>query len=546
MTETLIQSRQHDPSLPATLPALFARSLAIHADRDAIAMADLKLSYFDFDKRIEAMAADLVAAGAGKGSRIALLAPDGILWATVFMAATRIGAVIIAVSTLATAPEMAHIVRHSDAQFLIGVRSFLRHDYVARLEAALPSLRDVEHEWLYLAEAPFLRRIWLVDADGIAWGRPLAQMASLDRPPAGHLARMADEVSPSDDCVTIYTSGSSAMPKAVVHTHRSAATHAMVLARYFRMKPTDRLMPLLPAFWVGGLNMLIEVLGSGGTLIYPQSPNPGDIAAAVRDLAVNRINTWGPQLEKVRTALVAAEIDPDSIVGLAPVLDSRGERVPQELNSNMLGMTETFGPHSAEVMGDALPRAKAGASGHATSDYERRIVDPETGEILADGRQGELQLRRGGLMRGFYKVEPDAVFTADGYYPTGDLARIDADGYLFFEGRRSDVIKTGGANVSRLEVEAALRQVPGVALPIVVPLNDSQAEQIVVAAVVPAAGVELDEEAIKAEMRKLVASYKVPRRIIAISETDIEWTPSHKIKTAALAGLIAARIATDG
>ena len=98
------------------------------------------LSYRELDARSAAMAAAFVAMGAGKGTRIALLAPDGILWATTFLAATRIGALLVAVSTLATAPELAHIVRHSDAQLLIGVRRFMRHDYAERLETAFPGL----------------------------------------------------------------------------------------------------------------------------------------------------------------------------------------------------------------------------------------------------------------------------------------------------------------------------------------------------------------------------------------------------------------------
>ena len=162
--------------------------------------------------------------------------------------------------------------------------------------------------------------------------------------------------------------------------------------------------------------------------------------------------------------------------------------------------------------------------------------------MLGIGQTGELQLRRGGLMRGFYKTDPDRVFTPDGFYPTGDTARLDADGYLYFEGRRSDMMKTGGVNVSRMEVEAALRKLPGVALPIVLPLPDPSAGQIVVAAVVPTAGHALTEEGLKAGLREHIASYKVPKRILLVAEADVEWTPSNKIKVGEMAKLIAERI----
>ena len=208
-------------------------------------------------------------------------------------------------------------------------------------------------------------------------------------------------------------------------------------------------------------------------------------------------------------------------------------------------MTESFGPHSSEPIGTALAEERHGASGRATSDYERRIVDPETGEVLGAGLSGELQLRRGGLMRGFYKTDPDRVFTSDGFYPTGDTARLDADGYLYFEGRRSDMMKTGGVNVSRLEVEAALRTLPEVALPIVLPLPDAAAGQIVVAAVVPNQGQAPTEDGLKAALRDLVAGYKIPRRIVIVAEDDVQWTPSNKIKVGEMAKLIASRIGHD-
>lgn len=542
MSTGLLHPRAIDADRALTIGALLRRAVERAPDADAIAMMAEILSYRELDRRTAKMAAALVAAGAGKGTRIALLAPDGILWVTAFLAATRIGALLVAVSTLATAPEMAHIIRHSDTQMLIGVRRFLRHDYAERLESAFPTLSAHREGPLYLEEAPYLRSVWLDDAEGLNWASTHAALLDRPAPPLGLIAAMEREVAPSDDAVIIYTSGSSSLPKAVVHTHRSAAQHSQVLANYFGMTPADRLMPLLPLFWVGGLTMLLEVLCTGATLVYPASPATEDVIAATKGLGVDRINSWGPQTEKIRTALATAGIDPDAIGGLGAQRTADGALIPLGHGANMLGMTESFGPHSAEPTDRLLPEARRGASGRVTSDYERRIVDPATGDVLGVGRSGELQLRRGGLMRGFYKTDPDRVFTPDGFYPTGDTARIDEEGYLYFEGRRSDMIKTGGANVSRLEIEAALRTFPEVAIPIVLPLPDAAAGQIVVAAVVPAEGSAPSEETLKAALRALVASYKIPRRIVVIAENDIEWTPSNKIKLGEMAKLIADRI----
>jgi len=533
-------------ALPSTWPALFAQVVARRAAHPALVMRAQTLSYHDLDQRSARMARALLAAGAGKGSRIALLAPDGVLWLTTFIASLRIGALISAVSTLCTPAELAHILRHSDVQFLIGERGFLNHDYAATLSAALPGLEQGAAGVLRIPAAPCLRAIWLGNAGGLGWADSVeALLAAADgpgAPDAALLAAIEQQVAPGDDAVIVYTSGSTALPKAVVHTQRTLARHPPEIARLFLLKPGDRMMPLLPAFWLGGMAMALEVLGLGATLVYPDSPAQDVVLDTIELCAVNRVNSWGDMLVKLRAVAVARGVDVDAIVGLGPFRDQAGELIPPELQSNMLGMSETFAVHSAEPLDVRLPASKAGASGRSINGYERRIVDPDTGDEVAPGEVGELQLRGGGLMSGFYKVPREQVFTHDGFYPTGDLVRVDQDGYLYFIARRGDMIKTKAANVSRLEVEAALRALPEVDIPVVAGLPDPELGQRVVAAVVLKPGVDTSETSLQAALRKTLSSYKVPRNIVFIDEADIPRTSTGKVKLFELSDTIAQRI----
>jgi acyl-CoA synthetase (AMP-forming)/AMP-acid ligase II len=532
--------------LPSTIPAMLARTVAEHGKHDAIVMSRDSVTYEELERRTARMARALLAIGAGKGTRIALMAPDGILWLTTFLAGCRIGALVATVSTLATPPELAHILRNSDAQILIGARRFLRHEYDKTLAAALPGLADGKAEHLRLAAAPYLRSIWLDDPDGLSWARSiddlLARADAADAPDDALLAEVEREVSPWDNAAIIYTSGSTSLPKAVVHCQRSLAIHIHALAAAFLLTDKDRLMPLLPLFWVGGLTIALEMLMIGGTLVYPDSPNTEVVLDTLQRFAVNRINTWGPQLGRLRDAAVARGIDVDQIGGFAPVRDGDGNIVPVHRLANMLGMTESFGPHSAEALDFILPEDKANASGRATSRYERRAVD-ENGAEVPLGEVGELQLRGGALMTGFYKVDPRKVFTPDGWYATNDRVSFDADGYLYFHGRQGDMLKMAGANVSRLEVTGALASLPEVDLPIVVGLPDPDVGQLVVAAVVPAEGAQPTEEGLKAALREKLSSYKIPRRIVVIAPEDVQWTPSNKIKLVEMGELIRERMA---
>jgi acyl-CoA synthetase (AMP-forming)/AMP-acid ligase II len=532
---------------PTTIARMLAPSVALHGRREAIVMTGDAVTYEELDRRTAKLARALLAIGAGKGTRIALMAPDGILWLTAFLAGARIGALVAMVSTLATPPELAHILRNSDAQILIGVRRFLRHDYAETLTAAIPGLADGTAGSLRLAGAPYLRSIWLDDSEGLSWagaiGDLVARADQPDAPDEALLAEIENEVVSSDDAAIIYTSGSTSLPKAVVHCQRNLAIHSPEIAEHYLIRDHERLMPLLPLFWVGGLTIALAMLSVGGVLVYPDSPRTEDVLDGIERLNVNRINTWGPQLGRLREAVIARGIDIGKIIGFGDWRDKAGNVIPPQLFVNALGMSESFGPHSSEHYDVRLPEDKAGSSGRATSGYERRAVDPETGEEVGVGEIGELQLRGGALMTGFYKVERDKVFTRDGWYATSDRVSFDADGYLYFHSRQGDMLKMAGANVSRLEVQAALASLGEVDLPIVVGLPDEEVGQLVVAAVVPAAGAQPTEESLTANLRETLSSYKIPRRIIVISAEDVQWTPSNKVKYPEMGELIAKRIA---
>jgi acyl-CoA synthetase (AMP-forming)/AMP-acid ligase II len=526
---------------PSTIPALLAEVVSRRGDADAIATVPETISYRELDRRSAHMARALLAAGAGKGTRIALLAPDGIFWITAFLASLRIGALLTCVSTLASAKELGHMLRNSDVQFLLSARRFLGHDYAEKLEAAFPDLASAEPGKLRLSDAPYFRSIWMDDADGLGWCEPmdglLARADGPDAPTRVLLERVEAQVAPADDAVIVYTSGSTSLPKAVVHSQWNVTRHPPELARLFLVKEGERMLPMLPAFWLGGMAMAMQVLCQGATLVYPTSPDIEVVLDTITQCGVNRLNGWGDGLVRLRNLAIERGVDVDAIVGLGPFRDARGELIPPHLQSNMLGMSETFAPHSAEPINFRLPDDKAGASGRTVNGYERRIVNPDTGVEVAPGEVGELQLRDGALMSGFYGKRRCEVFTPDGFYPTGDLVRIDANGFLTFVARRNDMIKTRAANVSRLEVEAALRDLPDVANCAVTGLPDEEYGQIVAAAVVLIDGAKADTDMLRQMLRESVSSYKIPRRFVFVREEDIPRTTTGKLKLNELPGL---------
>lgn len=494
------------------------------------------LSYVELDHRSARLARALLANGIGKGARIALLAPDGELWLTAFLASLRIGALLTLVSTLSTPVELAHILAHSDCRMLIAARRFLRHDYPATLEAALPGLASSGPRAIQLPTAPYLRAVWFDEATEAPWAQPIEVLiAGADLVSPALLAAAEAQVAPSDEAVVVYTSGSTAQPKAVVHRHWAIARHSPELARMFALKPQDRMMVLLPAFWLAGMSTVLQVLSRGATLVWPGSTDVDDALDLIESAQVTRVNAWGDRQPLLLKRASERGIDLSGIPEFGGFPGSDGKPpVPR-----MYGMTESFSAHSAHPLDQPLPPGKEGSFGQALNGYERRVVDLETSAILPPDGIGELQIRGPALMAGLYKQRRADTFTEDSFYPTGDVVRIDAEGWLYPEGRLHDRIKTRAANVSRLEVEAALSALPGVELAVVTGLPDTEAGEIVVAAVVPAMGAAPDEAALQQALRATLSSYKVPRRILFVEADAIPRTQTGKVKLSELRGMFA-------
>jgi acyl-CoA synthetase (AMP-forming)/AMP-acid ligase II len=160
---------------------------------------------------------------------------------------------------------------------------------------------------------------------------------------------------------------------------------------------------------------------------------------------------------------------------------------------------------------------------------ETRVVDPDTGHDCRVGELGELWMRGPLLMEGYYGREHHEVFTPDGWFRGGDLFTVDADGFYYFKGRRGDMIKTGGANVSPREVEQAMRELVTPHDVLVVGVPDAERGQIVVAIVIAPDGTDVDEESIVGQLRAKLSHYKVPRRVVRLSDSEIPMLSSGKV-----------------
>ena len=543
------ERRFREPGYPPTADR-FVRHLAERwGDRDLLVLGERRLTYRDLEADSRRLARGLLASGLSHGSRVALLAPNGPEWVVAWLAAARLGALVVLLNTFHQARELGWALSHCRAEALLTVDRYLNHDYGARLEQAVDGLAGQEHEAIRAGSHPSLRAVWMW-GEGAAprsWAAPVDALQ-------GRAGAVSDEqfdaaaarVEPQDPMVVIYTSGSTSEPKGVVHSHRTVIVHPFNLLQFRDLRAGDMLYTSMPLFWVGGLSYtLVSAMHTGATVVFDERFEPGRTLELIERRRVTHVIGW-PHIAK---ALVEhpsfGERDLSSIRG-----GSFDDLLPAHLRvsdprrkATSLGMTESHGPHSIEPLHIELPEGKEQSFGRSVPGIERRIVDPDTGDELPAGQAGEIWIRGYSLMVGLLGQDPADVFEPGGWYRTGDSGLLDTDGHLYFQGRLDTVIKAGGTNVAPREVEFAIESQPDVmhAFVVGVPAADGRGEAVA-AAVVAKPGAGIDPQDLQVRLRAEIASYKVPRHVAVFAEQqELPWLESGKIDLQALRHLLSDR-----
>jgi fatty-acyl-CoA synthase len=209
------------------------------------------------------------------------------------------------------------------------------------------------------------------------------------------------------------------------------------------------------------------------------------------------------------------------------------------------GMSETFTICSS-LPANAPAEARKDSSGRANAGMTVRIVDPETGKARETGAEGEIAVKGVTFMRGYYKVLPENYLDADGFFRTQDGGSIDAEGVLHWSGRLGHLIKTGGANVSPVEIQEVVAAHPDVKLAVAVGVGHPTLGEVVVLCVVPTTGATPDEAGLRAWLRERLAAYKVPKRVLWFAAEDFSYTGNQKVQVDPLKAAALERLADEG
>jgi acyl-CoA synthetase (AMP-forming)/AMP-acid ligase II len=527
-----------------TLGGLTEEVAARFGDREALVFDDplldgatVRWSYADLRREARRVARAVIAAGLGKGARVGVLMGSRPEAVAALLGGAMAGAVVVPLSTFSPLPELAYLLRHADISLLVTQTRLLDRD----LAAEVAGLDRDEYPFLTAIVAVGLDR----ERDGVrAWP---AFLADGDAVADTHVDARIAEVHHTDDATIIYSSGTTDRPKGMLHDHRAPCLQFKTQARVFRRGPDTRVWAALPLFWTAGFHTVMgATLAAGGCWVMQETFVPSEALRLIERERVTEPYTLPHQTGALEECDDWATADLSSLVCVFG--KSAFARHPSVTGDTTWIMPVGYGLSEACAIfvthwWDASREETKASTGRLLPGNELRIVDPDSGAVLGAGEVGEFTLRGPTMMQRYVKVARDHCFDADGFFHTGDVGYYDDDGSVHWTGRRTEMIKTGGANVSPAEIEVQLRAFAPVKLARVVGVPDERLDQLVVLAVVLKEGEHATEADVQQFLRERVASYKVPKRVLFFAEHEMPMTRSAtKVRDPELLALVEARL----
>jgi fatty-acyl-CoA synthase len=527
-----------DDLLKTTIGDLLDRQAEHFGERDALIHVEhgVRYSYTAFRDECDRVAKGLIALGVQKGDHVGIWATNYSEWVVAQFATAKIGAVLVTVNPAYRTHELEYILKQSDASTLLTIGSFRTSDYVGMLNELIPELRDAEPGKLVSEKFPLLKRVVYIGSD-----RPAGMLQWSDLAGLGALVSDAELAARQaacqpDDVINIqYTSGTTGFPKGAQLTHFNIVADASYIAQCMRFTEQDRLCIPVPFYHCFGcvLGTLCCVTRGAAMIIPAEYFDPLKTLRAVeqeRCTALHGVPTMfiaelqHPEFATfsflaLRTGIMAGS--PCPIEVMKQVVEKMGAR---EITI-AYGQTEAS-PVITQTRTDDPIELRVSTVGRALPNVEVKIADPETGQELPRGQQGELCTRGFIVMKGYYNL-PEATAKAidrEGWLHTGDLATMDERGYCKITGRLKDMIIRGGENIYPREIEEFLYTNPQIADVQVVGVPDLKYGEEVMAWIKLKEGQAATEEQIREFCRGKIAHYKVPRYIKFVSEFPMTVT----------------------
>jgi len=498
-----------------------------------------------------AVARALRACGVSKGARVGILMSNRLEFLPAVFGTALVGGVATTISTFSTVHELKYILSKSCCCVLLLEHRVLKKDFVQMMVELEPAVCAAHPGELRSAVFPHLRNLAVVN--GVSnthciedWDAFLGRGNDI---PDALIDATAASVEPADPGVLFFSSGSTGVPKGILSAHRGVCLQLWRWRKWLALGEGVRSWSANGFFWSGNFAIgLGGTLSAGGSLVLQRTFDPEEALTLMEAEKVSYLFAWPHQWAQLTDAKNWLDVDLSSMryIDMNSPIASH-----PTIDSDYIEPTHAYGNTETFTLSSAYPahtpkEESAGSHGKPVAGNTLKIVDPFTGATMPLGERGEIAVKGPTLMLGYLGVPLDETLDDEGFFRTGDGGYIDDHGRLYWEGRLNDIIKTGGANVSPIEVDTVLANCPGVKVTKTVGVADDLLGERVVACIVPLSGASLTAEDVRGYAKEYLAAYKVPREVLFFTEADLDMTGTAKVKTSTLRELATARLANAG
>ncbi len=493
---------------------ILLKSAARHPNRRVLRFRDRNYTYRELNETVNRCAHGLTEMGLRKGDRAAILSHNSHHFIITWWALMKIGAVITPVNWMLKDEEIRYIIDHSEA------KAFFVED------ALIPSVADIRDK---LKTVRTFGAIHLTGAE-VPEGWMNIEDLWRETYPA---TEPEVEINHDDVATLLYTSGTEAAPKGVMNTHMNFVSTIPSALADTRIHRDEVMLGGIPLYHVAGMWMFTACTALGALTLLEYVPDLGEVLELTQEekvtrwcwpttVYINLPNMPGFEtydLTSLRVCQIFGSPAPPAL------LDRWREIAPGMVFMNSYGQTEMT-PLGSSISGTELDE-RPDSVGRSMLPVELKIFGPDDKE-MPRGEVGEIVARGPNIMLGYYKEEEKTAQTQrNGWHHTGDLGRMDEEGFLYFVDRLKDMIKTGGENVASADVEVALFRHPKIADVSIIGLPDEVWGEAITAVVVPAPGESIDDDEVIDWSRENMARYKVPKRVVVVDE--LPRNPSGKV-----------------
>ncbi|MBR4445823.1 MAG: AMP-binding protein [Solobacterium sp.] len=487
---------------------------------------DYTRTYSEFRDDVDECARALVAHGVRAGSHVAVWATNVPAWYIAFWATVKLGAVLVTMNTAYKIHEAEYLLKQSDTHTLIMVDGYRDSNYAEIINELCPEIASKKpEEPLHSRRLPFLRNVVTVGFRMKGCQTWEEMLRDADRVPQEEILRMASLVDKDDVCNMQYTSGTTGFPKGVMLTHYNVVNNGKCIGDRMGLSTADRMMIQVPMFHCFGMTLSMTSSMTHGTTMSPMPYFSAKASLACINqekitcfngvptmfiAMFNHPNYRKTDFSYMRTGIMAGSGCPPELM----------RRAAQEDEMHMTGIVSVYGqtesaPGSTMSAWTDSLHVRTDTVGYAFPHVECKIIDPETGEEVGPGVNGEFCSRGYNTMKGYYKM-PDATaqtVDSEGWLHSGDIACRDEEGNYMITGRLKDMIIRGGENIYPKEIEEFIYTHPAVRDVQVIGVPDVRYGEEALAMIILQEGAEATVEEMRDYMVKRLARHKVPKYI---------------------------------